>query len=671
MDPPASGDTAWAKTTGNGDTFTFRADRVDSARVGAPNTATQLHTFVIKAVDGQGMPSAPDWRSFNAFTLAPSAKITYPTPHNLLFPRVAPSVAITWTGTDPDGPGQRPRQYKFILLKVGDPLVDFADLSKLNRFGPEFAGWDSVSGDTTLRLYEDLAPDQRYVFILTALDEAGAWDPVFNQRTNVLVFSVSWANQLGPIITLFNEYFNFTYPSGGYNKEYRPITVEVPADLPVTMNWTAKPTAGYYVKRYRWAVDIADLADETPRSDQNADIQHWSYWTTVTTTTFGPFSPPPGQELEGHVFYLEAEDNVGLRSLGVVQMSVVRPALNRSLLIVDDRRGTPDRYPVPNKLGPPPGPWPSEAELDTLYFARGGFPWQGYGPENGLPAQLLSPPGLFLGYAYDTLDTRNGADANVPLSVLGRYLNVIWYTDKASADMSSQIYDVMNPITSLREMTAPNGFNSIGIYLRYGGRLLMFGGGIVSATMRAWGDLDADFKASPPGPTLKPGMFPHQVLHMRADMRQVQGTQIQVSPRRPAWAAGLTSLAHRSQGDPLPPLRDVVPAAPWMETVVKPLRVIEDVDPDPDRSDSVSVLDTLYVAAGGSAVGTPAGFYYHGTENPPVIYLGFDLWMWRRSQLIQTIDFFLQNVWGLPREPLPRDPTAAWRPAPTLGAQRR
>src|SRR5262249_35078227 len=180
-----------------------RTDRVDSAKFGVRNTATELHTFVIKAVDNQGLASAPDWRSFNAFTIAPQVRITYPTPSNLIFPKVAPSIAITWKGIDEDGPNKKPVKYKFRLLTVGDPYIDFADVTKLNRYGPEFAGWDSVSGDTTFKILEDLAPEVRLVFILTAIDAAGAWDPAFSQRSNVLVFVPTYANQLGPIITLY------------------------------------------------------------------------------------------------------------------------------------------------------------------------------------------------------------------------------------------------------------------------------------------------------------------------------------------------------------------------------------------------------------------------------------------------------------------------------------
>jgi hypothetical protein len=669
VDPAATGDTTWARTSGNGGTFTFSAGRVDSARYGFVNTATELHTFVIKAVDREGLTSAPDWRSFNAYTLAPQVRILQPQPHNLLFPRVASSVVIRWTGTDPDGPPPKlPAKYKFKLYRVGDPAVDFSDLSKLNRLGPAFAGWDSLPGSATFTEYENLQVDSRFVFVITAIDEAGAWDPAFNQRTNVLVMSVTYASLVGPTITLFNEYFNYTYPSGGYsNDPSRYIRIEVPADELIHMNWSATANAGYAIRRHRWAVDITDLTDETPRSDQNSDLQHWSNWGfNVTRATFGPFSPSTGTS-EMHRFYLEVEDNAGLRSLGVVEMAVVRPTLTSRLLIVDDRRGTPDRYASIGRLGPPPGSWPSEAELDTFYFARGGFPWKGYGPENGLPAQLLSPPGVFLGYDYDTLDTRNGISATVPLSVIGRYRYVVWYVDKASADMGNEPYDAIAPITSLRYMTSPDRFNSMGLFLTYGGKLMLFGGGVVSATMRGWADGDNTFEATGSAATLRAGLFPYDVLHMRADMRQVQATSVRLSPKRPARFAGLVDLLHRtSAGDPLPPLRGTVPIYVWVELVSKPLKIVEDVNPDPAVVDSASTLDTLFIAAGGAAGGQPCGFYYHGRDNPEVIYLGFDLWTWQRSRLIQTIDFFLGNIWGLPREPLSRDPQVVAR-RPVVG----
>jgi hypothetical protein len=220
--------------------------------------------------------------------------------------------------------------------------------------------------------------------------------------------------------------------------------------------------------------------------------------------------------------------------------------------------------------------------------------------------------------------------------------------------MAGPSYDIFSPATSLRYMTSPNRFNSLSLYLIQNGRLFLFGGGIVSATARGWGDADNIFQVGGASPTLAPGRFPYDVLHMRAEMKQLQFTQVRASPKRPAMFAGLTDLRHRSQTDSLPPLRTAVPLNPWCEVVNKSLLIREDTNPDPYITDSTSVLDTLYIAVGGTASLQPAGFYYHGLENPPVIYLGFDLWTWGRASLIQTVDYFLQNVWGLPRRSVPR-----------------
>ena len=44
--------------------------------------------------------------------------------------------------------------------------------------------------------------------------------------------------------------------------------VEVPADLPVTFNWFATAPPGADIKRYRWVMDLVDLSDQTPRSNE-------------------------------------------------------------------------------------------------------------------------------------------------------------------------------------------------------------------------------------------------------------------------------------------------------------------------------------------------------------------------------------------------------------------
>jgi hypothetical protein len=62
-----------------------------------------------------------------------------------------------------------------------------------------------------------------------------------------------------------------------------------------------------------------------------------------------------------------------------------------------------------------------------------------------------------------------------------------------------------------------------------------------------------------------------------------------------------------------------------------------------------SALDTLYDVVGSRITNpsAPAMFYYHGRDNAPVLFSGFDLWSWARSDCQALVDFVMQDVWGL------------------------
>jgi hypothetical protein len=110
--------------------------------------------------------------------------------------------------------------------------------------------------------------------------------------------------------------------------------------------------------------------------------------------------------------------------------------------------------------------------------------------------------------------------------------------------------------------------------------------------------------------------------------------------------------------------------------------IVENVSADPDSQDIVSTLDTLMVVRGSGSLppNTPnlddpqhynenvVMTYYHGYESPPFVFSGFDLWSAARPQLIQMVDFVLQGVWGLQRQPIDRNGANALRAA---HAQRR
>jgi hypothetical protein len=156
---------------------------------------------------------------------------------------------------------------------------------------------------------------------------------------------VTFAGTSGPRLNIFNEFFNYTYISGGYNLDpSRYINLEVPARQIVRFNWgVERSESDPQIKQYRWAMDISNLDDQTPRTDERTDTAHWSQGGLSTTSAaVGPFF-----EAKTHTFFIEAEDVNGLKSLGIVSFRVVVPTFQSDLLIVNDTRLLPD-----NKFDP-------------------------------------------------------------------------------------------------------------------------------------------------------------------------------------------------------------------------------------------------------------------------------------------------------------------------------
>jgi hypothetical protein len=99
--------------------------------------------------------------------------------------------------------------------------------------------------------------------------------------------------------------------------------------------------------------------------------------------------------------------------------------------------------------------------------------------------------------------------------------------------------------------------------------------------------------------------------------------------------------------------------------------IVEDMSPDPDNPQLVSMLDTLMISAlsfsptstfplenedlsqGGRFYHSyPVMTYYHGLDNAPFVLTGFDLWTYSRKDLVKLVDFVFQQIWGLPKEPI-------------------
>jgi hypothetical protein len=561
------------------------------------------------------------------------------------------------------------------------------DPQRIDRLlAPTFAGWDSTSADTTTVQFTNLVPNQPYLFAVVAFDETGLYNTVHSLHANLLRFRVGVAKALGPQVTAFTDGFRYTFRRGYFNDPMHYARAQFPAGRPVELHWSAVPTLGTDMTSYRWALDPVDPYDDTPRASEN-DLRRWSAPSLSTTSvTLGPYTG--GVKGETHRLFIEAKDGADLRTLAVIEFTVLPFHPTRSLLIVDDTRFRPDAaHPsVPGCVQNPVGTWPTAAELDSFLFARGGFPWRCY------PSGTTSAPGLFSGYAYDTLGTRGLAGVTVPLAELRRYQHIVWITDAVGATYTSQPGNPINPITALRWMSGPGRQNTLAQYVLGGGRLWVLGGGAAYASSIPWNSLSNDnpsttFSSLTPQADLGPGMFMHDTEAWRSEFR-VATAQATVSRFRgrfeggPTHAALPASLAYRTPAtDPLPPLRtsssQYYRSTAPVEFLQRENHVLEDVDVGIGL-DEQSTLDTLMVATGG---GLPLPFenprnvvmtLYHGPRSPQgTVFTGFDLWTFRRPECRQVVDFVLQGLWGLAPAPQPMARAEATARAPVSPQGRR
>ncbi len=669
VDPPTrmGADTPWVATTQNRVTLLLESSDPDS--MGTPDAPGGFHVFVVKAVDDKGMASAPAICAFFSYTVAPTVEFVQPKASHLIHPMVPSTTTFTITGTDPDGPvHRRPSYYRYRLFSDQDREFDFFTMltnpdSLRRRYAPTFASWESVSGDTCRLRIEKMLPEHDYVLAVVAVDEAGAYTPVFTYDTNLLLFRCQFPGRFGPCLTIWNEFFSYAYTMGMYNPDpVNYLRIEVPAGQPISFNWRGVAQSGAALKSYRWAMDLTSLDDETPRTNERTDWSHWSVATSVATSaTVGPFGGTGPDSLEQHLFYIEAEDDNGLKSLAIVQLRVLRLAPQKPLLFVDDTRLTLDysQWPLSDSIITPGGTWPSAAELDTFLFARGGVRWRYY-----QPATQLSFPGVFAGYDFDTIGTRGQHGGLVPLSILCGYANVVWYCDQARAFTQAPLSQVY-PMTALRYLCGPGQTNTLGLYSRMGGRTWLMGGGFAYNSLAPYNVTSNDVGGvvfANPTNELVPGRLMHSLAHWQSEITVK-------APRRALRNAGLAPtwpgapdysllperlLERTAATDPVPPERGagMFYLTSYTGEVLTRPNVVAEGDPG---EPAAAVLDTLYFAYGGNAgADLPVMTYYHGAECGPVVFSGFPLWYFQRAQVLQVADFVLQRLWGLSRAPVPR-----------------
>jgi hypothetical protein len=723
VDPPSdpTAPIAWTRSVRNEQIVFFGAD----SSSGSTLQATRPHIFAICAVDDNGDTSDVVSRGFYSYTQCPTVTLASPTPNTFYAIQVTPSVRLQWNGNDPDGQlTSKPVKYKYILLGPGsdfsvekaiatpDSLRNYYayDWALHGLAGP-WAGWDSTSADTSFVQFQNLTPEQTYLFVVIAFDEAGAFSPVFSLAQNMIRLKPGYASTLGPKLTIYNDFFYYAYKSGGWSPQ-NDIKLEVAAGTRIPFFWSAEPPDGSLIESYRWMLD-GNPYDDTTRENDN-DATHWSEPSlNITNITVGPFAGKTQ-----HFLYIEALDNNGLRSLGVVNMTSVQATLERDLLIVHDVRIQSEATLPSGCLAAPTVNWPNAAELDTFLYARGNVPWQCVTPAGN------SDPGVFNGYRFDVFRTRSigTIDKTVRLDSLGKYRNVVWMID-SNAGLGAIALNAYGGTPSLRYMSSPGRVNTLGSYVRQQGRLwIVGGGGAIALCKDMFNSSNNDvytFTYSNRLPTeLQPGRFMYDVMHWRSELqvwatsnpqvkRSVRAEMIAAAPwSMPTYEGPKTApdylqlpaaLSAKVSGtEPVPATRVNRQTTFFRPTVTyaleylsQPNSVLEDVNPDPVLVTEKATLDTLmkteaslaqgyrsYELGGvdpltglprpGSVIGTPIMTYYHGLEFPPIVFSGHDIWNYRRDQVTQLTDFVLQRIFGLTKSTLPAGALRVSRAAPQV-----
>jgi hypothetical protein len=683
---------AWTATVAREKAMSF------PARIAAPVRATgetvEPGIFSVRAVDARGAMSSPAQVAFFDGALAPRVEILSPRPNPLVRYPVSPSFCVEWTGTafGKDSAATRVAEYKYKVLSSTTEVTaatarQYPDSVRRYYAPRNWVGWVSRPGPITSAILQDLVMDQDYVFVITCFDRDGDYDPIFSFNTNMLYMRVAGSAATLPRINVFNQFIQ--YSSSGFDPS-RVVNLEIPADQAITFNWSATPAASRQIRGYRWAVDLAN-------PDQLAG--HWSPWDLETTSaTVGPFNPPAGGS-ETHTLYIEARDDWSCTandvnvSLVTLKLNVIRLDPHRELLIVDDTRLQLDRINPGTTCSAasnrPIGLWPTQAELDTFLYARGGVPWRCYPPGTN------STPGIFSGYPFDTLGTnRRTLDLTVPLSTLSQYRNVIWLTDGSGALNSkpgTDPGDIGGPQTAMRYMNSNSTTNTLATYVRLGGRVWIAGAGAATASMINFNRVNNDNTLPAPATLtfsfnnqeLVPGRFVYDQAHWRSEFKQYRVNNGRIRrylgrfQSSPGIYAGLpVEIQIKSPAtDPFPPNRMGQSPGVFYQTqfdiefLSAANEILEDVDPGPGENVQPT-LDTLYKVtapslqpdSGPFALQSVVMTYYHnGADNPPFITTGFSLWNFRRAQCLGLVDFVLQQLWGMTRQ------SAVTAVAPTVG----
>lgn len=520
---------AWEDTTGFSTLLKFRAthpSRQDSVR-----SFSDWHTFYIRAIDNEYASSTVDSRYFNATTIAPSSKITFPR-----VPSGAPSLVKTfvveWEGEDIDSsdPERTPAFYEYKMIRLKSQFIpDEQILDSLRVLQNTFldtlvAGdrtrWVRVDGDTKTRVLRDL-PDtgeEVFVFALRAVDEAGAVEPALERGDNWMVFHVQDRASQPTVDVLERSIGRHRFPTDG-----AVWTIEVPTKTEIRFRWTGD--ASYYGSKpgnVNYGLDVPDPADERYRDPMG--IGGWIGWGKYTQVVT-PLIFPDSEDGQTHLFYLRMRDVSDARSserLCTIVMKVVAFTFERTALLVDDARlsyaGATDAV--------------HDAYVQRFIRRIYDFAPQGIDQIALYRPSVTNPEG------------RNPTQNDIiPLDRLARYSTILWsfnFTTGSTSGFWLHEHEESSGRFAAKRLLSP--------YIGAGGKFFLFGGRALSTTIKdiPGGPAGGDYPMLPPqaGPSdqdFGDDSFIWKFFHIRQQIVGIDAPNCYSTPpyEHQAWRDGL------------------------------------------------------------------------------------------------------------------------------------
>jgi hypothetical protein len=446
----------WVHTSEFNRIFLFSATEPESSTTSdgtrhVTGRSTGMHAVYIRAVDDDGALSPPARTAFNSRTVAPITRLTQPVP--ALQPSgsflVGAFIRLDWVGEDPDGgSAEAPLRYEYSLVDCTHLTPPISVLSILDPalFARNKARWQPVPADSQqVRTYLNEA--SQYVFLVRAIDEAGAVEPFFEWGRNACKF-VSLGSYGFPNFTLTSVLGTFAYSSP--DEEH---SVEMPADLPLsfTVSATAEPY-GETIRGWRWRLR---------RSGWSSGL--WSAWTRNPVLPDITVSQAGAWDL-----VVEVADEAGQVLSGTLKLTVLDMPLDREVLWVDDAR---DKT------------FPTDAQHDAF--------WLSLFQDSG---RFDMASDFFKFEIHGASDVFTATPIPPTLEQLGRYKLVVW---ECNGDGYNGMSGLLVVSTLRREL---------GPYLLAGGQLWVDGVLTVPAMGRSPNGMNADF-VYPKDMTADPNSF--------------------------------------------------------------------------------------------------------------------------------------------------------------------